>query len=70
MTLAVFVGDLRSRLATLSVEQLRDIVIDYGQGLSGADRAAFLELFPPTDVAPYQTRQWSSMTRCRPISSS
>jgi len=46
MTLAVFVGDLRTRLEALPGERVRDIVLAYGQGLSGRDRARFLALFP------------------------
>jgi hypothetical protein len=68
MTLAVFVGDLRRRLETLSAEQLRDILLAYGQGLPGRDRAAFLDLFPTTAMPALQARN-ATTTRCRPISS-
>jgi hypothetical protein len=48
LTLAAFVGQLRGRLEALSAEQLRDILLVYGQSLPGRDRAGFLELFPTT----------------------
>ncbi|MCE7007047.1 hypothetical protein LWC34_30080 [Kibdelosporangium philippinense] len=56
MTLAVFAHDLRRRLEALSVDQVRDIVLAYGQGLPGQGRAAFLDLFPATAVAASQAR--------------